>query len=54
MAEQLKQKGMKIAEEYGNMPPATDINQWYDSMEPEAYDEAMSLMNFNEKYVIAK
>jgi ubiquinone/menaquinone biosynthesis C-methylase UbiE len=54
MADELKQKGMAIAEAYGHMPPHTDINKWYDSMEPEAYDEAMSLMNFNEKFVIAK
>ena len=54
MAEQLKQKGMAIVESFVNMPPAADIHKWYNSMEPEAYDEAMSLVNFNEKFVIAK
>ncbi len=45
---------MGIAESYANMPPASDIHKWYDSMDPEAYDEAMTLVNFNEKYVIAQ
>jgi len=54
MTDELTQKAMAIAEGYAQMPLGAEISKWYDSMEPEAYDEAMSLMNFNEKYVIAK
>jgi 2-polyprenyl-3-methyl-5-hydroxy-6-metoxy-1,4-benzoquinol methylase len=54
MAEQLKRKAMELAETFKNLPPGEEMGTFYDNMDPEVYNEMLTIVNFTEKDVIAK
>jgi SAM-dependent methyltransferase len=54
MAEELKRQAMALADTFKNMPPGAEMGNFYDSMDPEVYNELLNIINFTEKDVIAR
>ena len=40
---------MELAESFKNMPPGSEMGQFYDNMDPEVYNDLLELINFTEK-----
>ena len=50
----MRRRAMDLAETFRNLPPGTEMGAFYDSMDPEVYDEMLDLINFTEKNQIVK
>ena len=54
MADDLKKRAEELAQVFKNMPPGEEMGKFYDSMDPEVYNEMLNVVNFTEKDVIVK